>query len=1335
MRGFTRFACPRLSSTFQRGESDAGCTARTATSPPPRSLPRIAVVVRKRPLNEAERKRNEADLVQTRGRNAVLVDEPREKVDLTPYVMRHEFRVDFAFDEKSTNAEVYRAVVRPLVEACCLGDANTSCFAYGQTGSGKTYTMLGPQPYGRGVEAGVFELAAEDIFKCLEGGEKDAFVSFFEIYNGKLFDLLQNRKLVAALENGKKEVVVRDLRMEQVRDKEALLSKMIEGIELRKIGVNSVNDESSRSHAILQVLFRKRNSGEACGRVAFIDLAGSERGADTLQHSRQTQQDGAGINRSLLALKECIRAMDQDKGHIPFRDSELTKVLREIFVGRSSRSVMIATVSPSTSCCEQTLNTLRYASRVKNFRQTPPQPTAVVPASSPLPPRPSSSTAESSSFAFSRSISSANAAARQTRASLPCMHAASSDGLGTVAEKPPKSGVDEPHLGALGESPTPHLAETAQALSPLEAGSPSRVSAKSARAKGEGLGRAGSATGPRAQGPTRSRARPETVLARSSLEKLREEASGPGDARPETDAETQANGPAGLASGADLQRDRSSLSASTCAPSSCERLSSCGSAQTGQRRAASVRASRPATSHASPQLVERRSGEPQSAEDAEPSGERDKRHRGASSGGSVARPVTGAGASLRTGRGLARLHASSGSSEECRSSQDLDAEEGEVESGSAFLATRSTSRKLATGSRAAPERASLLPRLRGTRAACASPLGVSRTSLGAASPAPSLSDSTVADVEPLGFGSEPKTTRGRGGEAFEISLGSDGGRKKGALRAVLRKAEESSSEATPRSEGLSATRLYKTTRLLGAPVARSRGLRSATAGVEPSARGVREKRSSDVEKGDSSSSEKDASAPGKARGGGRPGAASTPPLSLLRKSWLRANHEQQAQHGALVCPDGSSIIFVPRHGRAREASPLSPREKKTTATALARSLGSNSSPEDADMPERPDGGLGLSKKRREDEGEACGDARRDQRLGDAAPRGARVTVSPYLVDKEEELRPASAALPPRAAAFPSKLPRPSPGAHAPGLSLDAGLGGDREKIKSPVAVALDASSQRLLAHLLPRSGFRGATLASPRRATEQGTAAAGDRGEASADAPALVKRKKQGEENARDACVAEPAKGSAGEERIHFGCGREPQTILQEAFACNADYHNLDLAELDRLQDAVADRRATCMQQLLQLAKKRAEEASSRHGINESQQDILVCRLHQANPGSSEFGEYMRQRMEADFRKLLAMRQLWVEAEELRMLNRLLTSEYQTKSGAARAPAPGGALPEAGLSPSSRRLGAGHGDSVSPSFWKKPDLETARDVEMTEAFPSPPLLSGCSPVAESGISA
>eukprot|EP00922_Rhytidocystis_sp_ex-Travisia-forbesii_P057698 GHVS01085399.1.p1 GENE.GHVS01085399.1~~GHVS01085399.1.p1 ORF type:complete len:409 (-),score=125.79 GHVS01085399.1:382-1608(-) len=163
---------------------------------------------------------------------------------------------------------------------------------------------------------------------------------------------------------------------------------MLEGVELRKIGANSVNDESSRSHAVLQIDIREHR--KSCGRLAFIDLAGSERGADTLHHSKQTQQDGAGINRSLLALKECIRAMDQEKLHIPFRDSELTKVLRDIFVGRS-RSLMIANVSPSTSCCEQTLNTLRYAARVKKFR-----PSSSTLTSSPTKPSPPSLSALSS---------------------------------------------------------------------------------------------------------------------------------------------------------------------------------------------------------------------------------------------------------------------------------------------------------------------------------------------------------------------------------------------------------------------------------------------------------------------------------------------------------------------------------------------------------------------------------------------------------------------------------------------------------------------------------------------------------------------------------------------------------------------------------------------------------------------------------------------------------------------------------------------------------------------------------------------------------------------------
>lgn len=102
--------------------------------------------------------------------------------------------------------------------------------------------------------------------------------------------------------------------------------------------------------------------------MSFIDLAGSERGADTIDQNRQTRLDGAEINKSLLALKECIRALDLEKKHTPFRGSKLTQVLKDSFTG-NSKTTMIANVSPAASCCEHTLNTLRYGDRVKELKK------------------------------------------------------------------------------------------------------------------------------------------------------------------------------------------------------------------------------------------------------------------------------------------------------------------------------------------------------------------------------------------------------------------------------------------------------------------------------------------------------------------------------------------------------------------------------------------------------------------------------------------------------------------------------------------------------------------------------------------------------------------------------------------------------------------------------------------------------------------------------------------------------------------------------------------------------------------------------------------------------
>jgi kinesin family member 2/24 len=101
--------------------------------------------------------------------------------------------------------------------------------------------------------------------------------------------------------------------------------------------------------------------------MSFIDLAGSERGADTTDNDKKTRNEGHEINTSLLALKECIRALDQQKDHVQFRQSMLTRVLKDSLTG-DSKTTMIANVSPANSCTEHTLNSLRYADRVKEMR-------------------------------------------------------------------------------------------------------------------------------------------------------------------------------------------------------------------------------------------------------------------------------------------------------------------------------------------------------------------------------------------------------------------------------------------------------------------------------------------------------------------------------------------------------------------------------------------------------------------------------------------------------------------------------------------------------------------------------------------------------------------------------------------------------------------------------------------------------------------------------------------------------------------------------------------------------------------------------------------------------
>ncbi|KFW10995.1 Kinesin-like KIF24, partial [Eurypyga helias] len=164
-----------------------------------------------------------------------------------------------------------------------------------------------------------------------------------------------------------KETLLLHEKKEAVDLTQYILQVILKGAKERSTGTTRVNSDSSRSHAIIQIQI-KDTANRTFGRISFIDLAGSERAADARDSDRQTKMEGAEINQSLLALKECIRALDQEHAHTPFRQSKLTQVLKDSFIG-NSKTCMIANVSPSHMATEHTLNTLRYADRVKELKK------------------------------------------------------------------------------------------------------------------------------------------------------------------------------------------------------------------------------------------------------------------------------------------------------------------------------------------------------------------------------------------------------------------------------------------------------------------------------------------------------------------------------------------------------------------------------------------------------------------------------------------------------------------------------------------------------------------------------------------------------------------------------------------------------------------------------------------------------------------------------------------------------------------------------------------------------------------------------------------------------
>jgi kinesin family member 2/24 len=319
---------------------------------------RIRVVVRKRPI--VSRSSDDIDILHPlENCGHLIVYQPKSRVDLSKYVEETTFAFDQVFDQDRTNRDVYLRSIRETVQDF-LNEQWVTIACYGQTGAGKTHTMMGIP--GDPHNMGLYAMAALDIFHVCPN-DLDVHVSMFEIYNGKFWDILdEGRKRIQCLEDEKGQMNFRGLSQYRVGTKDDFLNLIQGGIERRATGVTSRNADSSRSHAILQVHLVRRTNSKEVSRMTLIDLAGSERASDTHDSSTTTRAEGAEINTSLLALKEVIRALANDGGHVPFRLSPLTQVLKSAFL--SSTTVFIACVAPDLKNCDPTMNTLRYADRI-----------------------------------------------------------------------------------------------------------------------------------------------------------------------------------------------------------------------------------------------------------------------------------------------------------------------------------------------------------------------------------------------------------------------------------------------------------------------------------------------------------------------------------------------------------------------------------------------------------------------------------------------------------------------------------------------------------------------------------------------------------------------------------------------------------------------------------------------------------------------------------------------------------------------------------------------------------------------------------------------------------
>uniref|UniRef100_A0A672IYF8 plus-end-directed kinesin ATPase n=1 Tax=Salarias fasciatus TaxID=181472 RepID=A0A672IYF8_SALFA len=351
----------------------------------------VKVAVRVRPFNSREIGKESKCIIQMSGNTTTILNPKQPKENKS-------FNFDFSYWSHTTpedinyasQMQVYRDIGEEMLLHAFEG-YNVCIFAYGQTGAGKSYTMMGRQEKD---QQGIIPLLCEDLFTKINDSNNDnsmsysVEVSYMEIYCERVRDLLnpKNKGNLRVREHPLMGPYVEDLSKLAVTSYNDIQDLMDSGNKARTVAATNMNETSSRSHAVFNIIFTQKkhdmetdNTSEKVSKISLVDLAGSER-ADSTGAKGTRLKEGANINKSLTTLGKVISALAEldsapnknkkkkkVESFIPYRDSVLTWLLREN-LGGNSRTAMVAALSPADINYDETLSTLRYADRAKQIR-------------------------------------------------------------------------------------------------------------------------------------------------------------------------------------------------------------------------------------------------------------------------------------------------------------------------------------------------------------------------------------------------------------------------------------------------------------------------------------------------------------------------------------------------------------------------------------------------------------------------------------------------------------------------------------------------------------------------------------------------------------------------------------------------------------------------------------------------------------------------------------------------------------------------------------------------------------------------------------------------------